>query len=85
MLFNSALEYTIRKVPAKQDVLKLDVIHHILIYIEYYNILDTSVHTPKKNTEASLDLIRRLVLMQVPKDLNLWSCQENRMQDKLIK
>jgi hypothetical protein len=73
LLFNSALEYAIRKVQAKQDILKLDVTNRILIYTEDYNILGASVHTAtlKKNTEASLVASKE---MQVPKTLSLWSC-----------
>ena len=52
LLFNFALEYTIRRVQINQDGLKLNGIHQLLAYADDVNILGGSVHTVKKNAEA---------------------------------
>jgi len=54
LLFNFVLEYTIRRVQAIQDGLKLNVTHQLLVYADDVNVLEGSVHTIKKNVEALL-------------------------------
>jgi hypothetical protein len=54
LLFNFALEYTIRRVEANQEGLKLNRIHQLLVYVDDVNILRGSIHTIRKNTEALL-------------------------------
>jgi hypothetical protein len=51
-LFIFALEYTIRRVQANQDSLKLIGTRLLLVYADCTNILGGSVHTIKKNAEA---------------------------------
>jgi hypothetical protein len=51
LLFNFALEYTIRRVLVNQDGLKLNGTHQLLVLL-IINILGGSVHTIKKNAEA---------------------------------
>jgi hypothetical protein len=51
-LFNFALEYAIRTVQVIQDGLKLNVTHQLLVYADYVNLLERSVHTIKKKAEA---------------------------------
>jgi hypothetical protein len=52
LLFNFAIEYAIRKVQVNQDGLKLNGIHHHVVYADDDNILGRSIHTIKKNTNA---------------------------------
>ena len=52
LLFNSALEYVIRRVQVNQKVLKLNGTHQLLVYAFDVNILRGSVHTIKKNAET---------------------------------
>ena len=54
MLFNFALEYTIRRVQVNQDGLKLNGTHQLLVYGDDGNILGGSVHTIKEKAEALL-------------------------------
>jgi len=52
LLFNFALEYTIRRVQVNQDGLKLNCTHQLLVHVDDVNTLGGSVHTIKKNAEA---------------------------------
>jgi len=45
LLFNSALEYAIRRVQVNQDGLKLNGTHQLLVYVDDVHILDKRVHT----------------------------------------
>jgi len=48
LLFNSALEYAIRRVDVNQDGLKLNVTHQLLVYADDFHLLGGSVHTVKE-------------------------------------
>jgi len=52
LLFNFALEYTIRRVQVNQDGLKLNGSHQLLVYADNVNMLEGNVHTVKENAEA---------------------------------
>ena len=49
LLFNFALEYTIKRVQLNQDDLKLNGTHQLLAYADDVNLLGGSVHTVKEN------------------------------------
>jgi len=50
LLFNSALEYAIRRVQVNQVCLKLKSVHHLLVNADDGTILGGSIHTIKRNT-----------------------------------
>jgi len=52
LLFNFALEYTIRRVQVIQDDLKLNGTHQLLVYADDVNVMGGSVHTIKENREG---------------------------------
>ena len=59
LLFNFALEYTIRRVQViNQDGLKLNCAHQLLVYADNVNMVGGSVNTIKENAEALL--VRKL-------------------------
>jgi len=60
LLFNFALEYTIRRFQVNQDGLKLNGTHQLLVYADDVNMLGGSVHTINKNAEALVVARRRL-------------------------
>jgi len=79
MLFNFALEYTIRRVQVHQDGLKLNGTHQLLAYADDVITLVGSIHTVKENAEASVVATREIGLevstdktkyMVMPRDLN---------------
>jgi len=51
MLFNFALEYTIKNIRVNQEGLKLNGTNQLLVYVDNFHILGGSVHTIKINTE----------------------------------
>jgi len=46
------IDYALRRVQANHNGFKLNSTHQLLICADYLSILDRSVHTVKKNTEA---------------------------------
>jgi hypothetical protein len=58
LLSNFALEYAIRRVQAKQEGLKLNGAHLLLVYADGINTLSRSVHAIKKNTKALVVAIK---------------------------
>jgi len=52
LLFKFPVEYAIRRVQVKQDGLKLNGTHQLLVNADDVNVLGGSIHTIMKNTEA---------------------------------
>jgi len=67
MLFNFALEYSIRRVQVNQDGLKLDGTHQLLAYADDVNILGGNIHTLKENALA-LVAATRVIGLEVSAD-----------------
>jgi hypothetical protein len=54
-LFNSALEYPIRKFQEYQVGLKLNGTHQLLAYADDVNLLGDNIEATKKNTETLIN------------------------------
>jgi hypothetical protein len=77
LLFNFTLEYTIRRVQANQQGLKLNRTHQLLVYAGDTNILGGRVHTIRKNTETFL--ITSVDWINLAQDRNRWRALVNVM------
>jgi hypothetical protein len=71
-----------RRVQVIQDGLKLNGTYQLLVYADDDNILDGSIHTVKKNTEAFVVASQKIGL-DINAKLSTRSCPKIRMQDKV--
>jgi hypothetical protein len=72
LLFNFALEYTIRKVQEKQVGLKLNETHELLAYADDVHLLGDNIDTIKKNTETLIDASKEVGLeIHIEKTLSI--------------
>ena len=59
LLFNFALEYTIRRFQVSQDCFKLNGTHQLLVYTHDVIKFGGSIPTVKKNTEALIVTVKK--------------------------
>jgi len=73
LLFNSALEYNIRRGLVNQDGFKLNGTHQLLVYADDVNILEGTIHTIKENVEALILANKEIGLEVNAETLSSWS------------
>jgi hypothetical protein len=61
LLFNFALEYSIRKIQGNQVGLKLNGTHQLLAYADNVNLLGDNIDTIKKNTGTLIEASKEVV------------------------
>jgi hypothetical protein len=62
LIFNSALEYSIRKVQENQAGLQLNGTYQLLAYADDMNLLGDNIDTIKKKTETLIDACKEVGL-----------------------
>jgi hypothetical protein len=84
LLFIVALEYTIGRFLVKEDGLKLNGTHQLLVYADDDDtILDRNVHTIKKNTEVLVVVSKEIFLEVSLTELSTRNYLEIRMRNEV--
>jgi hypothetical protein len=83
LIFNLALENTIRKVQENRVGLKLNGTHQLLVYADDVNLLGDKIDTIKKNTETLTDASKEVGL-EGNRKLSICCCLVTRVQGKII-
>jgi hypothetical protein len=93
LLFNFALEYTIRKVQENQAGLKLNGTHQLLAYADDMNRLEDNINTVNKNTQTLSDAseevglevnVEKTKYMLVSRDQNAGQNREIKIGNRLF-
>jgi len=84
LLFNFALEYTVRRVQVNQDDLRLNGTHQLPVYADNVNMVGGSVHTIKENVEALIVATKEIGLEVNADESKYMVMLENRMQGEVI-
>ena len=84
LLFNFALEYTVRRVQVNQDDLRLNGAHQLPVYADNVNMVGGSVHTIKENVEALIVATKEIGLEVNADESKYMVMLENRMQGEVI-
>jgi hypothetical protein len=61
-IFNSSLDYSIRKIQKNKEGLELNGTHQLLVYADDVNLLDENINIIKENTEALSDASKEVRL-----------------------
>jgi hypothetical protein len=76
-LFNSALEYAIRKVQENQVGLLLSGTPQLMFYDDYVNLLGDNINIIKKSTETLIDISKKVGIYVCAEKSKLLSCHQN--------
>jgi hypothetical protein len=84
LLFNSALEYAIKKVQENLVGLKLNETHQLLTYADDVNLMGDNMDTIKKNTETLIDVSKEVGIgANIEKTMYMWMSHDQSADQNL--